>query len=296
MPQINEQPKTDLVCGMDLSEYVDVPEFTHNGNTFYFCGTHCEERFRSKPERFQDVPLIKLNKVRKVFSMGIMETQVLRGLDMHIWEGDFVAIIGQSGSGKSTALNIIGLLDRPTEGNIFLNGKDTSLLKDEERAELRSKTFGFVFQQYNLIPWLTAFENTTLPLIFSGRKIETEKIETRFEEMGLKERMTHRPFELSGGEQQRTALLRALANDPEIILGDEPTGNLDSATGNKILEVLINLNKSHKKTLVIVTHDAEIASQADQVIAFKDGRLVRNHQVHKKIIKSDIGTSPHEHA
>lgn len=290
----NTQTKTDLVCGMDLSGYEDIPEFAHDGNTFYFCGAHCEGRFQKNPERFQGEPLIKLNKVRKVFNAGVLETQVLRGLDLHIWEGDFVAIIGQSGSGKSTALNMIGLLDRPTSGNIFLKGNDISQLREEERAELRSKTFGFVFQQYNLIPWLTAFENTTLPLIFSGRKIETDKIEARFEEMGLKERMTHRPFELSGGEQQRTALLRALANEPEIILGDEPTGNLDSATGNKILEVLINLNKVNKKTLVIVTHDSDIAAQADQVIAFKDGRLVRDHQAHRKFTKSDVGTVQHE--
>ncbi|MBI5077973.1 MAG: ATP-binding cassette domain-containing protein [Candidatus Yonathbacteria bacterium] len=281
---------------MDLSEYVDVPEFVHNGTAFYFCGAHCEGRFQKDPERFQGVPLIKLNKVWKVFKAGVVETRVLRGLDMHVWEGDFVAVIGQSGSGKSTALNMIGLLDRPTSGNIFLKQGDTSLLDDEARALLRSKTFGFVFQQYNLIPWLTAFENTTLPLIFSGKKTETEKIVAKFETMGLAERMTHRPFELSGGEQQRTALLRALANDPEIILGDEPTGNLDSATGSKILEVLIDLNKSRKKTLIIVTHDADIAAQADQVIAFKDGHLVRDHQVHKKFIKSDTPVPSHEHA
>ncbi|MEK7192600.1 MAG: ABC transporter ATP-binding protein [Patescibacteria group bacterium] len=244
---------------------------------------NCEKRFKKYPKKFQGKPLIKLNKIWKVFKMGGVETKVLRGLDMHIWEGDFVAIIGHSGSGKSTALNMIGLLNKPTSGTVFLKGKDISLLDDEGRAELRSKTFGFVFQQYNLIPWLTAFENATLPLIFLGKKIEAEKIEARFEEMGLKDRMTHRPFELSGGEQQRTALLRALANDPEIILGDEPTGNLDSVMGSKILKVLIDLNKVHKKTLIIVTHDADIAGQADQVIVFKDGSLLRDHQVHKKI-------------
>lgn len=281
---------------MDLSEYADVPEFAHNGNTFYFCGTHCEERFQKDPDRFQGEPLIKLNKVWKVFKLGGAETQVLRGLDMHIWEGDFVAIIGPSGSGKSTTLNMVGLLDRFTSGNIFLRSNDISLLNDDARTELRSKTFGFVFQQYNLIPWLTAIENTTLPLIFSGKKVDKEAIATSFEKMGLTERMTHRPFELSGGEQQRTALLRALANDPEIILGDEPTGNLDSATGGKILEMLIGLNKIHKKTLVIVTHDEDIAAQADQVIAFKDGHLTLDHQVRKRFIKSDEDTSQHKHA
>jgi len=281
------RPKIDLVCGMDLSVYEDVPEVAHSGETFYFCGIGCAGRFKKDPEKFKGEPLIKLNKVWKVFNLDGTETKVLRGLDIHVWEGDFVAVIGPSGSGKSTALNMIGLLDRPTSGSIFLKQGDVSFLSDDARAELRSKTFGFVFQQYNLIPWLTAFENTILPLIFSGKKIEKEKIVANFEKMGLAPRMNHRPFELSGGEQQRTALLRALTNNPEIILGDEPTGNLDSATGNKILEILIDLNKSHKKTLIIVTHDADIAAQADQVIVFKDGHLVRDHQVHKKFIKHD---------
>ena len=227
-------------------------------------------------------PLIKLINVWKIFTIGKIDTKVLRGLSLHIWDGDFVAVIGPSGSGKSTALNMIGLLDRPSLGEIFLNGKDVSLLADEQRAKLRSQTFGFVFQQYNLIPWLTAYENVALPLIFSGKKVEAGKIKARFQELGLKDRMTHRPFELSGGEQQRVALLRALANDPQIILGDEPTGNLDSKTGNKILEMLINLNKKHKKTVIIVTHDKAIAAKADQIIALKDGCLVQDHQAHTK--------------
>ena len=281
MDEKDKQSKIDLVCGMDLTEYADVAPISHGEKEFYFCGKGCEDRFKKDPERFQKEPLIKLNNVWKIFKLGGAETKVLRGLNLHIWEGDFVAVIGPSGSGKSTALNMIGLLDRPTSGHIFLNGEDASLLNDDKRAELRSKTFGFVFQQYNLIPWLTAYENAILPLIFSGKN-DTEKLDAHFKEVGLKERLTHRPFELSGGEQQRAALLRALANDPEIILGDEPTGNLDSATGNKILEMLIDLNKTHKKTLIIVTHDADIAEKANQVIAFMDGQLARNHQAHKK--------------
>lgn len=274
--------KIDPVCGMDLSAYADIAKTNFQEKEFYFCGKGCENRFKKDPERFQKEPLIKLRNIWKIFKLGETETEVLRGLDLHIWEGDFVAIIGPSGSGKSTALNMIGFLDRPTSGHIFLNGKDVSLLKDDERAAMRSKTFGFVFQQYNLIPWLTAYENAALPLIFSDKKIEAATLGARFQEIGLTERLTHRPFELSGGEQQRTALVRALANDPEIILGDEPTGNLDSATGNTILEILLDLNKALKKTLIIVTHDAGIAEKADQIIAFKDGHLVRDHQVHKK--------------
>lgn len=282
MRQKDVQSKIDPVCGMDLSKYVDVVKTLYREEALYFCGKGCEDRFKKNPDKFQGEPFIKLINIWKIFKLGEVEIKVLRGLNLNIWEGDFIAIIGSSGSGKSTALNMMGLLDRPTSGQIFLNGKDASLLKDEERAELRSKTFGFVFQQYNLIPWLTAFENATLPLIFSGRKIKTDRLDARFKEIGLKERMAHRPFELSGGEQQRTALLRALANDPEIILGDEPTGNLDSETGNKLLEMLIGLNKTQKKTLIIVTHDADIAEKADQIITLKDGHLVRDHQVHRK--------------
>lgn len=275
--------KTDPVCGMNLEGCANITNISHNKKTVYFCGKDCEDRFNRGPDKFQGEPLIKLKNVHKSFKLGEVETKVLRGLNLYIWEGDFVAIIGASGSGKSTALNMLGLLDRPTSGNIFLKGKDISLLNDDERALKRSKTFGFVFQQYNLIPWLTAYENVTLPTIFSGEKIEKVKLDARFQELGLVKRVTHRPFEMSGGEQQRTALLRALANDPEIILGDEPTGNLDSKTGAKILDILFDLNKVHKKTLIIVTHDNGIAEKADQIIVFKDGRLVRDHKVHSKI-------------
>ena len=280
---IKHDEKIDPICGMDLAELENIVQISHEGNIFYFCSKNCETRFKKDPERFQKEPLIKLQNVQKVFKLGGVDTKALRGLNLHIWEGDFVVVIGASGSGKSTALNMIGLLDRPTSGRVFLNGKNVRHLKEEERAELRSQTFGFVFQQYNLIPWLTAYENVTLPLIFASKQVQTDGLEKKFEEIGLGKRMRHHPFELSGGEQQRVALLRALANDPDIILGDEPTGNLDSETGNKILEMLINLNKVQKKTLIIVTHDADIAEKADQIIALKDGKLIRDHQTHKKV-------------
>ena len=281
--ETGQNQKIDPVCGMDLKEFGDLIFVNYKKEQIYFCGKGCEDRFKENPEKFLQEPLIRLRNVWKVFNIGKAETVALQGLDLHIWEGDFVSIIGASGSGKSTALNMIGLLDRPSSGKIFFKGKDVSLFSDEERAGFRTNIFGFVFQQYNLIPWLTAYENVTLPSLFAQKKINEKKLQASFQEAGLKERMLHRPFEMSGGEQQRTALLRALANDPEIILGDEPTGNLDSATGNKILEMLVNLNKTQKKTLIIITHDADIAGKADQVIALKDGKLVRNHQVHKKI-------------
>lgn len=273
----------DPVCGMNLTGLSDVRHAAHHGRTFYFCGEYCAGRFAKNPEKFGGEPLIRLDNLWKIFRLGKVSVEVLKGLSLNIWNGDFVVVIGASGSGKSTALNMIGLLDRPTSGKIILAGRDVSLLNDEERAGLRSRTFGFVFQQYNLIPWLSAYENVALSMMFAGKSVDGERLKADFREIGLEERMAHRPFELSGGEQQRVAILRALINNPEIILADEPTGNLDSTTGNKILEILSNLNKIHKKTLIVVTHDADIAAQADQVVAIKDGRLVRNHQIHKKI-------------
>jgi ABC-type lipoprotein export system ATPase subunit len=214
--------------------------------------------------------------------VGDTEVRVLRGINLHIWEGDFVSIIGASGSGKSTLLNMLGLLDKPTGGKIFMRGRDISDIADEAAAALRTQTFGFVFQQYNLIPWLTAFENASLPLMFAGHDHKEEALLARFKEMGLAERMDHRPTALSGGEQQRVALIRALANDPLIILGDEPTGNLDSATGQRLLELLIDLNRRMGKTLVVVTHDKDIAEMADEIITVKDGLMVRDHRIHQK--------------
>lgn len=273
----------DVVCGMNLVGLTDLTIADWNGIPVSFCGEGCRERFFENPTKFQGEPLIKLRGIEKLFHLGLVEVPVLRGLDLNIWEGDFVSIIGASGSGKSTVLNLMGLLDKPTKGKIFFKGTDVSFFSDEDRADFRSKTFGFVFQQYNLIPWLTAFENATLPLIFAGREALVGKLREMAERLGIKERMEHRPFELSGGEQQRTALLRALANDPTVILGDEPTGNLDSETGKNILEILIELNRKEKKTLVIVTHDPSIAEMADEVITIKDGRMLRDHRLHKKV-------------
>jgi len=284
MPLHPGQTKTDLVCGMTVLGLARVVTGTYRGKTYQFCSEQCLTRFRKNPKKYFGPPLLELWNVWKIFKTGGAETQALRGFDLHVWEGDFVAIIGASGSGKSTVLNMIGLLDRPTKGQMFVNGRDMNALAEDDRARLRSRMFGFVFQQYNLIPWLSAYENVILPLIFSDRTVDRKKVEREFDQFGIKQRMTHRPHELSGGEQQRTALLRALANDPEIILGDEPTGNLDSVTGAKILERLIDLNKREKKTLIIVTHDAAIADLADQIIAVKDGKSVQNHQAHRRAL------------
>ncbi len=276
--------KYDLVCGMDVTELSDKDrqEVKHKGKKKYFCSDPCKQCFVIAPDKYEGKPLIAMRGIWKVFMMGNSKIEVLRGLDLNIWEGDFVTIIGASGSGKSTALNMMGLLDRPSQGKIYWRGADVESWSEETRASMRAKAFGFVFQQYNLVSWLTAYENVTLPLVFSGRKV-TKEVKKSFTEAGLLQRMGHRPAEMSGGEQQRVALLRSLVNNPLVVLGDEPTGNLDSKTGDRVLKMLIDLNKRQGKTLVVVTHDVDIAEQADQVIALKDGRLLRDHQAHKAI-------------
>ena len=284
MEEHTKEQLFDPVCGMDVSGLSGLRHVMHAGKTYALCGDGCEHRFKQTPDRFLGESLIRLENVWKVFDMGDTKTEVLRGINLSIWEGDFTAVIGASGSGKSTLLNMIGLLDRPTSGKVFFRGKDVSNAEDHERAILRSTAFGFVFQQYNLIPWLSALENATLPLIFSTGNTDGVKMLARFEDMGMKDRVAHRPTQLSGGEQQRTAILRALVNDPAVILGDEPTENLDSKTGNKILEMLIGLNRGEKKTLIVVTHDADIAEKADEVITIRDGEMLRDHNIHRQAL------------
>lgn len=277
--------RNDPVCGMYLDDLPDVKKISHGGKEYIFCGEGCANRFGESPERFLGQPLIKIRDLCKNFGEGESETKVLRGINLNIWQGDFVAIIGASGSGKSTLLNMIGLLDTPSGGKIFIKGRDAETLNGEERALMRTKTFGFVFQQYNLIPWLSVYDNITLPVIFAGERnsLSSGKIDKEIEQVGLAHRITHRPSELSGGEQQRVALLRAMANNPEVIIGDEPTGNLDSKTGEEILKMLIERNRVQKKTLVVVTHDVDIADKAEEVVVIKDGQTVRDQRIHQKI-------------
>ncbi len=271
----------DLVCGMALDGLSGIVTVAVDGRTFPFCSEACAQRFRSDPERFQGEPMLHLHDIMKTFGTGTSATPVLKGINLHIWEGDFTAIIGASGSGKSTLLNLMALLDRPTSGAIVYHGQDLPALGEAERAHMRAEIFGFVFQQYNLMPWLDAHDNVTLPLLFSGKAPDEQRVTREFADIGLAGRMDHRPAEMSGGEQQRVAILRALANDPKIIIGDEPTGNLDSATGNHILDMLLKLNREQHKTLIIVTHDADIARMADQIITIKDGILVQNTAIHR---------------
>jgi len=224
------------------------------------------------------VSLIELEDVEKVYRMDGVEVRALRGVTMTVDPGEFVAIMGPSGSGKSTCLHILGCLDRPTAGTYRLEGVDVSTLPDAELARLRSRRLGFVFQSYNLLPRLPAVENVELPMIYAGVPDRRARALAALEAVGLRERARHLPTQLSGGEQQRVAFARALVMSPAIILADEPTGNLDSATAREIMGLVQRLSRQGM-TIILVTHDAEVASYARRIIQFRDGRVVRDTTV-----------------
>jgi putative ABC transport system ATP-binding protein len=226
--------------------------------------------------------IIELKNVAKYYEMGDNIVKALDGVDLHVEKGDFVAIMGPSGSGKSTGMNLTGSLDLATKGEIYLDGENIEFMEESELAQIRGRKIGFIFQQFNLIPNLTALENVMLPMLFQSVEKEerVEKAEKLLEMVGLGDRMEHYPNQLSGGQQQRVAIARALANDPEVILADEPTGNLDSKTEVKIMDFLTNLNKKGK-TVIIVTHSPEIAQEyAKTIYWLKDGKV---EKVTKKI-------------
>jgi len=221
--------------------------------------------------------IISLDNVWKIYAMGEAKVAALQGINLAINTGEFVAIIGPSGSGKSTAMNMVGCLDVPTKGNIYLDGKNIAHLSESELAIIRGKKIGFIFQQFNLIPTLTALENVMLPMIFQDipREVRVKKATDLLTMIGLGDRMTHRPNELSGGQQQRVAIARALANDPEVILADEPTGNLDSKTGAHVIKIMLDLNQNQGKTFVIVTHDESLLKYASKKVFIRDGKIVK---------------------
>jgi len=219
--------------------------------------------------------LIELRNVEKIYNEGKEnEVRALRGVSLKVHEKDFIAIIGPSGSGKSTLLHMLGCLDKPTKGKVLIDGKDVSKMNDEDLARIRREKIGFIFQTFNLIPTLTALENVELPMKLNGKKASEarERAKELLKIVGLEKRLDHLPSQLSGGEQQRVAIARALANEPEIILADEPTGNLDSKTGFEIVKLMKKLNREGY-TFVIVTHDLRIADFANKKIRIKDGKL-----------------------
>ena len=220
--------------------------------------------------------MIRLEDVTKVYATGGMAVHALAGVSLEIERGEFVAIMGQSGSGKSTMMNIIGLLDRPSGGTYLLGDRDVSQLSEDARARLRGSAFGFVFQSYNLLPRMTALEQVELPLIYQGAKDRRRRAAQALVRVGLADRITHQPTELSGGEQQRVAIARALVVDPLVLLADEPTGALDTATGHEVMTLLTELVEERGLTVVLVTHEQEVAKYARRTIRMRDGRIVED--------------------
>jgi putative ABC transport system ATP-binding protein len=226
-------------------------------------------------------PVIQLDHIHKTYTMGDVDVPALRGVSLTIREGEFVAIMGASGSGKSTIMNIIGCLDRPTRGQYILDGQDVSRLSKDERADIRCQKIGFVFQGFNLLSRTSALENVELPMLYAG--IETSQRNQRAMEalaaVGLAGREQSHPNQLSGGQQQRVALARALVNNPALILADEPTGNLDSRTSVEVMEIFQRLNRERGITLILVTHESDIAEYAQRVVIFNDGKIKKDYQI-----------------
>lgn len=219
--------------------------------------------------------IIKVENVKKIYKMGDNEVRALDGVSLVVEEGEFLIVMGPSGSGKTTLLHLMGCLDKPTEGEIYIASTPVSKLNDSQLAKIRNKMVGFVFQQFNLLPRLTALENVELPMIYAGvpKSARRKKAKELLELVGLGDRLHHRPTQLSGGQMQRVAIARALANDPMVLLADEPTGNLDSKSGEEILKIFSELNE-RGQTIIIVTHDPEVAKHAGRIVRMRDGKIV----------------------
>lgn len=233
----------------------------------------------------QEKPLVKLENVWKIYTMGEVKVPALKNISLDIFEGEFVAIIGSSGSGKSTMMNIVGCLDVPTKGKLFLKSNDASKMSESDLSTLRGKSVGFIFQQYNLLPTLTAFGNVKLPLEL--QEVNDEEANKRTKKVlglvGLSDKINHLPKQLSGGQQQRVSIARGLSANPEIILADEPTGALDSVTGGEVLDILQKLWKDEGKTIIMITHDLKLASKyATKIVELKDGEIIKISKNSKK--------------
>jgi putative ABC transport system ATP-binding protein len=229
--------------------------------------------------------IIELKEIKKSYFLGKQELKVLKGISLEIFKNEYVALMGPSGSGKSTLMNILGCLDSPTSGTYILNGEDVSKMPDDDLADVRNKEIGFVFQQFNLLPRLTAAENVALPLIYNGttKKVRTELALAMLEKVGLADRSHHKPNELSGGQNQRVAIARALVNNPSIILADEPTGNLDSKTSVEIMNIFDKI-QADGNTVILVTHEEDIAEYAHRIIRLRDGIIESDRLNEKKIV------------
>ena len=223
--------------------------------------------------------ILKIENLTKVYGFGENEVRALDGVSFSVEKGEFLAIIGPSGSGKSTLLHILGGVDRPTSGKVWLDGQDVYAQDEEQLAIFRRRQVGLIYQFYNLIPVLNVVENMTLPVLLDGRKVNEERLNELVETLGLSGRKNNLPNQLSGGQQQRVSIGRALMNAPAVVLADEPTGNLDSRNSQEIVELLRQSNVKYKQTLIVITHDESIALQADRIIAIEDGRIVRDERI-----------------
>ena len=219
--------------------------------------------------------IIRIRDVKKIYQMGSEQIHAIDGVSMNIYQGEVCCLLGKSGSGKSTLLNLIAGLEKPTEGKIIFHKKHIERMDEDQLADFRRQYVGFVFQSYNLLPTLTALENVTLPLIFRGmsKKERTERAMEMLKAVGLEERANHKPFEMSGGQQQRVSIARAFVNEPPVVFADEPTGNLDTKTTYEMMDLITGMAKKNRQTLVIVTHDLELAEYADRIVMLQDGRI-----------------------
>ena len=223
--------------------------------------------------------ILRIQNLTKIYGSGDTEVRALNNVSFSVQKGEFVAIVGPSGSGKSTLLHILGGVDRPTDGKVFIEGNDIYALNENSLAVFRRRQIGLIYQFYNLIPVLNVEENITLPLLLDGRKVDRAYLQKLIDTLGIAERLTHLPNQLSGGQQQRVSIGRALVNNPAIVLADEPTGNLDSKNSAEIVELLKYFNRENRQTLIIITHDERIALQADRIIAIDDGRIARDEVI-----------------
>jgi len=249
-----------------------------------------EEQDKSAVPAKEESTVVRTQDVKKVYVMGDEQVHALRGVDLEVTQGEYLSIMGPSGSGKSTLFNMVGGLDKPTEGKVYIDDVDVAQLDAYELAWLRCRKIGYIFQSYNLIPVMTALENVTLPMVFAGLTSDEarDKGVQLLEKVGLHGRVTHKPFELSGGQQQRVAVARAFANDPAIILADEPTANLDLNTGREIIELLREMNKESGVTVISATHDHKMLSVSDRVVWVRDGQVDRI--IDRDELKIEVGT------